>query len=352
MLKLDHVRRVHVELTTRCNARCPMCPRNYRGSDYNSGYPVTELSFADFKKIFTPEFLTQLRPAAVPNDGFQHQRFERFGISFNGNLGDFAAARDSVEIVEYVVKNQVEVTVCTNGGLRTPTWWSRLALPGVEIGFALDGLADTHHLYRQDTVWARVIENAQAFIDSGGQAVWRFIPFDHNRHQEQACRELAQKMGFARFENIYDGRDRGPVFDRNGEFSHYIGDRQSGESSEPQDIQPLLESHITWFDSATVKCEKDVPAVEINCIHKRRKEIYVAADGSVYPCCFLGFYPESMTHPGNEQLLPVIQENNALEYDLAHCVEWFGAVEESWQQDSIKNGRLYQCVNTCGQVPS
>lgn len=351
MLKLEHVQRAHVELTTRCNARCPMCPRNYRGSDYNSGYPITELSLADFKKIFAPEFLTQLRQPPPPDDGFRHRQVERFGIYFNGNLGDFAAARDSVEIVEYLVDNNIDVTVCTNGGLRTPAWWRRLALTGVEIGFALDGLADTHHLYRQDTVWARVIENAQAFISAGGKAAWRFIPFDHNRHQEQACRDLAQQMGFSRFENIYDGRDRGPVFDRDGEFSHYIGDRRPGESQEPQDIRPLLESHITWFKPDTVRCDKDVPNVEISCIHKSRKEIYIAADGSVYPCCFLGFYPESMQHPGNEQLLPLIRENNALEYSLAHCLEWFDAVEETWKLDSIKNGRLYSCINTCGKIP-
>jgi MoaA/NifB/PqqE/SkfB family radical SAM enzyme len=350
MLTLKQIRRVHVELTTRCNARCPMCPRNYRGSDYNGGYPLTELDLDRFKKIFTPDFLKQLGPE--DSKGFEKfRRYQRFGVSFNGNLGDFAAARDSVEIVEYLVEHGIEVTVCTNGGLRTPAWWRRLALPGVEIGFALDGLADTHHLYRQDTVWQRVIDNAKSFIDAGGTAVWRFIPFDHNRHQETACRELADSMGFARFENIYDGRDRGPVFDRNGEFSHYIGDRWPSESQEPQDIKPLLESHVTWFNFNTIKHEKDVPGIEINCIHKRNEEIYIAADGSVYPCCFLGFYPGTMQHPGNEQLLPLVQENNALEYELSHCVEWFAAVEESWRKESIKQGRLYQCVSTCGKLP-
>jgi sulfatase maturation enzyme AslB (radical SAM superfamily) len=327
-----------------------MCPRNYRGLDFNSGYPITELRLADFKKIFQPEFLKQLQPSAFPDDGFKHKYYEKFGVSFNGNLGDFAAAKDGVEIVEYLVKNNVEVNICTNGGLRTPAWWSRLALPGVEIGFALDGLEDTHHLYRQDTVWQRVIENAQAFISAGGVAKWRFIPFDHNRHQEQACRELAEKMGFARFENIYDGRDRGPVFDRDGEFSHYIGDRLPGESKEPQSIQPLLESHLTWFNPNTVECDNDVPDVEINCLHKNRQEIYVAADGSVYPCCFLGFYPGSMTHPGNTQLIPLVKENNALEYSLEHCLAWFDQIEKSWQEKSIQEGRIYQCVSTCGKV--
>ena len=60
MLKLSEIRRVHIELTTRCNARCPMCMRNYRGLDYNSGYPDTELYLADIQHIFNQQILEQL----------------------------------------------------------------------------------------------------------------------------------------------------------------------------------------------------------------------------------------------------------------------------------------------------
>jgi MoaA/NifB/PqqE/SkfB family radical SAM enzyme len=347
MLTLSEIRRVHVELTTRCNARCPMCMRNYRGYDYNSGYPVTELSLTDFKHIFQPEFLQQLKPPPVPNDGFAHRNFKFYGVSFNGNLGDFAVARDGAEIVKYLVSHGVAVSINTNGSMRTPAWWASMALPGVSIGFALDGLADTHSLYRQDTDWQIIINNARAFIAAGGRAIWRFIPFDHNQHQEQECRRLAQELGFAEFENIYDGRDNGPVFTRDGEYSHQIGHDTRPAHIIPE-IKPMLENHITWFDHRTVRSEKDTPELNLSCIHKRNEEIYITADGSVFPCCFLGFYPATMNHPGNKQLLPLIKENNALRYDLAHCLEWFEAIEESWSRSSIAEGRLYGCVNSCG----
>ncbi len=328
MLKLQHIQSVHVELTTRCNARCPMCMLNYRGSDFNSGYPDAELLLEHIKHILTPEVLEQV----------EH-------VNFNGNLGDFGLARDAAEIVEYLVVNRTGVSINTNGSMRSKSWWRRLALPNVTIGFALDGLSDTHNLYRQDTDWNRVIENATAFIAAGGRAIWRFVPFDHNRHQEAECRRLAKEMGFIDFENIYDGRDSGPVYTRTGEFSHWLG-----PVGDPPPIKDMLQSHITWYDSKTVKISKDTATLNLRCRHKMAKEIYLAADGTVYPCCYLGFYPHSMNHPGNQELAQLVAENNALEYPLEHCLDWFDRVEQSWSQASIRDGRTFQCVNTCNQT--
>jgi len=304
--------------------------RNYRGYDYNSGYPLCELGLKEFKHILPPE------------------RFPSIGmVNFNGNLGDFANAKDAVEIVEYLADLGVKVSINSNGSLRSPAWWAKLARPGVTIGFALDGMEDTHSLYRQDTNWKRIIENATAYIKAGGKAIWRFVPFEHNQHQQHACKQLAQDLGFVEFENIYDGRESTPVYTRDGEFSYQIG--KPFDSTIPQ-IRDLLTSHITWFDAKTVKVDRDITPLNLRCIHKVNREIYIAADGSVYPCCFLGFYPATMKHPGNSQLLPMVKENNALEYDLEHCMQWFEQVEESWKQESIAQGRLYTCVNTCGRT--
>jgi len=329
--KLEQLKSIHIELTTRCNARCPMCVRNYRGYDYNSGYPVCELSISDIENIFTANVLSQLQNCTA---------------NFNGNLGDFSNARDGVEIVKFFVNNGINVTINTNGSTRSAEWWSQLAMPGVSIGFAIDGLADTHSLYRQDTDWHKIIENAQSYIAAGGSAVWRFVPFDHNQHQEQTCKDMARDLGFKRFENIFDGRNRGPVYSRDGSFSHWLG---PAESHAPA-LKDMLQSHVTWFRVDTVDSPKDTPDIKYNCQHKRAQEIYIAADGSVYPCCYLGFYPGQMTHPGNEQLLPLVKENLALEYGLEHSMAWFDQVEATWAKSSIPDGRLYQCVNSCGAV--
>jgi sulfatase maturation enzyme AslB (radical SAM superfamily) len=307
--------------------------RNYRGHDYNSGYPDTELYFSDIVHVFKNPLLQQLAQNPV------------YGANFNGNLGDFAVSRDGVEIANYFASAGVKVNINTNGSSRSPSWWAKLAHPNIQIGFALDGLADTHALYRQDTDWHKIIENATAFIQAGGRAIWRFVPFDHNRHQEQECRRLAKELGFAGFENIYDGRDAGPVYTRSGEFSHWLG-----PAGNPPPIKDMLQSHVTWFDSKTIKLKKDTTELNLRCRHKVDREIYLAADGTVYPCCYLGFYPTQMNHAGNSQIKEIVQDNNALEHDLEHCLEWFDQVEQSWAKESIAAGRLYSCVNSCNQV--
>jgi MoaA/NifB/PqqE/SkfB family radical SAM enzyme len=322
--------------------------RNYRGFEFNNGYPNCELSLEQFQHIVTPELLQQLVRPEPSQGSFQPVLHIKRGITFNGNLGDFASARDAVEIVEYISEFGVPVEINTNGSLRNARWWARLARPNVVVGFALDGLADTHALYRQDTDWHKIIDNAQALIAAGGRAWWRFVPFDHNRHQESQCKQLSKDLGFEKFENIYDGRNNGPVFDRSGQYSHQIGHDARPAHIVP-DINPLLENHITWYNAKTIQHPRDTPELDIFCIHEKNREIYIAADGSIYPCCYLGFYPQTMNHPGNKELRGIVKQNNALKYPLEHCLQWFDQIEQSWQAASIAQGRTYQCIATCNR---
>lgn len=324
--------------------------RNYRGGDYNAGYPITELTLEQFCRILTPDILATVMQPDPPVNDRPAVRYDDQGVTFNGNLGDFALARDGVDIVRYLCDHDVPVSINTNGSLRSSTYWRQLGELGVEVGFAIDGLSDTHHLYRQDTDWHRIMENARVFIAAGGRAVWRFIPFDHNRHQEDACRAMAADMGFVEFENIYDGRSRGPAFHRDGRFSHHIGDLMPTEAAEPPPWQAWLENHITWYDAKTVRHERDTAELDMRCVHKMKREIYLAADGTVYPCCFLGFYPATMTHPGNRELRELVQGNNALEVGLEKAMAWFDSVEATWDRPSVREGRTYQCVVSCNRA--
>ena len=41
-----------MEISTRCNAACPECPRNFRGVDTIDSYPVCDMSLEQAQKIY------------------------------------------------------------------------------------------------------------------------------------------------------------------------------------------------------------------------------------------------------------------------------------------------------------
>jgi hypothetical protein len=90
----------------------------------------------------------------------------------------------------------------------------------------------------------------------------------------------------------------------------------------------------------------DMPEKTINCWAKKQKEIYVAANGDVSPCCWLGFYPQhGLAHPSNAQIRSIADKNNALDYDIKTAIEWFGEIEKTWGQTRP----IYACYETCGK---
>lgn len=334
MINYPDIRDVHLEISTLCNAACPLCPRNFRGYPYNDGYPEVNFSLNNARKIFTPEFLSQLSR-----------------ITINGNYGDAVMNPETVDIVSHFKKynSNLAVSISTNGSARSSNFWQQLAKLDVIVTFCLDGLEDTHHLYRQNTVWSTVIKNAKIFIDAGGRAIWKLVKFDHNIHQIEPCRQLSKDMGFLQFQLVDHGRNIGPVFDRHGNFSHTIG-KYSGPTEfallfhKKQNDEVLLEDIIN----------DRTPKKQISCVTVQKRSIYIAANGDVSPCCWTGFYPTTYGsgeyHQAvNAQLKPLIVKNNALVYPLEECIQWFNAIQQRWSVDSYQQGRLVVCDDVCGR---
>ena len=332
MLNYKDIRRVHLEISTRCNAACPECPRNFRGVDIVDTYPICDMSLSQAQQIFTIPFLQQLDQ-----------------ILINGNYGDFITARDGLEIVEYfaAANPNIKIIISTNASGR-PNIWTRLAELGVEVHFRLDGLEDTHQLYRQYTDFNLIIQNARKFIAAGGNATWAMIKFKHNTHQIEACRSLANELGFKKFDFVDAGRDTTVVFDRDKKFSHTIGDYTGS-----RDYDLLYTQYRQYISDPMLTFSKiKIQEKSIDCYSKKNKEIYISANGEVYPCCWLGFYPlGSQGSPSMFQLKPLVKQNNALEYEIEETIKWFNSIEEGWNK-TVPNGKIHTCNETCGTTKS
>ena len=95
------------------------------------------------------------------------------------------------------------------------------------------------------------------------------------------------------------------------------------------------------------------PCSSVTCNAVTSRSIYISATGDVSPCCWTGFYPHTYGHgqyhqAANAQLTPLIAENNALEYPLTHCVEWFANIKQQWAKSTYELGRLVICDDNCG----
>lgn len=333
MISYDAIRDVHLEISSKCNAACPWCPRTFWGYTYNGGYPETYMTRADAEKIFDNSFLNQLE-----------------SIRINGNFGDIVMNPEGPDVVDYFLDSNPDllIEINTNGSARDRSFWKRLSRPGIAVIFALDGLEDTHHLYRQNTVWKQIIRNAQIVIKSGGRAVWKMIRFNHNAHQIEACRSLSKELGFHDFVLMEQGRDTAPVFDQHGNLVHILGNYQG-----PTEFKVLF--HKKQTDDVLLEdiIQDRVPKKRIKCDTQIKKSIYVAANGDVSPCCWTGLYPKSYGkgqyhQAANRQLQPLIRNNNALMFPLRECIEWFSSVEKSWKNSSYQQGRLVICDDNCG----
>ncbi len=257
------MKQLHVEASTYCNARCPLCPRSLYGYKVEGVYPEVHLSVQKFKDAL--------------------ERFpEREYVYFNGHLGD---PMMNPNIVELVKLTGCRTAVTTNGSIGSRQSWEDLAKNNIEVRFSIDGLEDTNHIYRQDVQWNKVMDRVKWFIDAGGVAIWKWIAFKHNVHQEEETRALAKTLGFVRFDASNQGRNYGPALDREGNITHWIlpadGSLEPGNYDVPDGIKRYRETHQNF--------EVEDKVYDINCLHLRDNDSYINAKGEVSPCCFHGY---------------------------------------------------------------
>lgn len=373
----NEIKTVHLEITAACNASCPMCARNINGGDVNPQLPQTELSLAQIKEIFDPRFVTQL---------------DR--VYLCGNYGDPVAARDTLEALTYfrTYNPNIHLSMHTNGSAKKSGWWAELArIIGRKghVVFSLDGLEDTNHLYRQGTVWSKIMENAQTFINAGGRARWDYIVFAHNEHQVDEAEALAKKMGFERFQfkksarffsmasgvtkEMHQAANRkgmattllqapvNPKY-RNGALDELAKIAKSEAEikflpSRANDI-PLLAAQKFHTDPAKKKpMEKYWDEVPVKCKVAEEKSVYISAEGVVQPCCWTAgqMYVWYWTPKGGQiwNLIDQVGKDNlnATKVPLRDIVDGLyfqDLIPNSWNKSSCADGKLAVCAKTCG----
>lgn len=387
MFDYNDITQMHIEVTNRCNAACPMCMRFYQNSPLlRPDLELGEISGEQFKNWFSPDFLKQIDL-----------------ILFCGVHGDPCVAKDILEIVEYIIQSspKTRIRFNTNGGMRNPEFWTKMGnllktWSQHWITFSIDGLEDTNHLYRRNVKWEKLIANVKAFTDTGAVAIWDYLIFRHNEHQVDEAKALAHSLNFSQFRpkkalGVDNGKDLKPmvVLDKQGQLDYLIHAPTKPEDrnlenptcvAEPEAYPFTLEKYkelketkqeLVWHNSKfssvynthTEQIEqkdKEYTGATIKCKSKVAGgiEIFIDNYGRVMPCCYIGTHMNSLyTDVSTLQLHHEVKKYGLDNFDLnKHSLRDIiegnhlnNLYVDSWSKESVAKGKLSYCLDTCGK---
>jgi MoaA/NifB/PqqE/SkfB family radical SAM enzyme len=272
---------LHLELTDKCQASCPMCPRNHYGGKERSHIENVDISLEKFKQWFPKEYL------------YNSVNY----VYACGNNGDPLMAKDCLEIFTYLresCKPETLLTINTNGSLRDKSWWTKLASVmgkhGVVV-FAIDGFEGEHELYRRGTYWNKIIENAKAFIAAGGRARSDTLIFKHNQERVLELEKYLLDIGFESVNlkptNRFYGMNKFPVYNKKHETEYFLEptDDLRWASNLPQP------NYVRLVKMEEYKKMLSEVKVDPHCM--KGHTLYINAYGKVYPCCWVGSLVEN-----------------------------------------------------------
>lgn len=165
----EDVKSIQIGLTTRCNAKCPLCMR--------TKYPpvMKDIDIEHLKTIPKMELV----------------------VLCSGN-GEPTLYPKFFEAVSILKETGPKLKIHTNGTTHNEIWWESLG-NGLRqsdfIVFPLDGLEDTYSKYRVGLSFKKAIKNIEAFTNAGGTVECHTLIFKHNEHQMDEIEKLAYDIG-------------------------------------------------------------------------------------------------------------------------------------------------------------
>jgi MoaA/NifB/PqqE/SkfB family radical SAM enzyme len=344
MFYSDNIKILQLEISNYCNAACPQCPRNYFGGKTIATLPLKKWNLIEFKKIFFAELVKNLEQ-----------------VYFCGTYGDPMTNKHILEMCQFVknINASIKIGIHTNGGVGAPYTYAQLADCVDFVAFGIDGLEATNEIYRRNVKWNKLMQNAKAYIEAGGYAIWDFIVFKHNEHQLTDAKDYSQQLGFKEFNIKKTGRfftrdhiitDKLLVNNNDGFIDYTISlpTNQKYINDNYETIEFVKKEHGSLNNYAS--------ATSISCNAQRINEVYIGADGFVFPCGWLHdrlYGAEVETHPDHSRIKQLIHDSGGIKntnifYSSFKDIingPWFAQIQQTWT-----GNRLERCGMMCGKT--
>ncbi len=321
-------KQAEIELTSHCNAACPGCKRTQlliKKQPFPLAHLDEQILFSCFSKI----------------------NLKNFALKLYGALGDPLLHPKILDVIEWFLERDAKIIISTNGSLRSESWWRSLGhlsakTQRLNVAFAVDGLEDTNPIYRVKTNFEIISRNMRAYALAKGLGEWVFIEFDHNIHQKDQARKMAQSMGL----DFYVKRATRNIKDL--KLTHKNNLSQKIQTISTKNSTPHREAGL--YNKITNNQISVYDPHSINCTFYHGKKFFIACDGTVWPCCYLwdeylkkeNFYKTVSKH------CPAKGWNSIYENDLENIFSnvFYMSISDLWKETSLRFEK--RCYKSCG----
>jgi len=250
------VKDVELELSTLCQAECPLCYRNYK----------------TFTEHYPEELVRPLDEVILQLEGYKDLEW----IRLVGSISEPTLYPYFLELVKYIKSRDINIEICTNGSTRTTKWWQELASlmdKNDSVYFSICGSTqELHNIYRTNTSLKKILNNAEAFREILAIDYAQMIRFDYN-DKDFDTPEMAKML--KDFTNIY-WTETFLLKDT----SNYVN-RLNLNKLKP--YQGKIKEYELVEKIATLKFDKGL-SKEANCKAFNEGRLQIDIDGKEWPC--------------------------------------------------------------------
>jgi MoaA/NifB/PqqE/SkfB family radical SAM enzyme len=253
----EKINRIEIDLTGSCNAKCPLCARNYKHFEtkYNERH-LNEIT-AQFDEFIN---LTHVHLVGTVSEPTLYKHFH--------------------DLCHYLVKRKIHIEVCTNGDTHNPEWWATLGEILTErdsVYFSVCGSTqELHETYRVNCSLENLLNNARAFRKANKYGVdyIQHIEFGYNREDINSPRmkEIMAEFSHVNMTLTYFTRDKS-IYKNQFNIDKLL---ISNEYLEKYNI--IVDyTKKKWENRAEKSCE-------IDCRSVYERSLHIDQFGKVFPC--------------------------------------------------------------------
>ena len=344
---------VHVEITNKCNAKCPGCERH--NTPNGEVHPEllmnpTEYSVDDFKNYFSNETIYKKE------------------FYFGGTVDEPLMNKNVVDISEHILSNGGRVTIETNTGANTVETFTRLGKLSKQYDnklhmlFSVDGMENTNHLYRVNVKWPKVIENMKAYSSTEGSCTWQYLVFDHNYDDIEEAKKLAKELDIELIlrQNVRNTKPWISISKSKNKETKKIETKTFKVKSTDKFTHPELKNEKDRIKLQVLQEDKKVDIFKetknIHCRMVHSGEVFIAWDKRVWPCCWFASdsfarykYFDKLDQEFGKDWNSLA--NHSLQQVLDH--KYYATIlEQSWNNPEFKDYYYPFCYRKCGDKAS